>query len=957
MSEIRKASCNEHLYMDMQDLTNSYAIQYLFKIKKLKSKEKLEEAINSVIDNNKGSNVYLKGNKYYLNNKRLKVKEITDNSNDIYNLKLFQNKIDYTKESIKVYIINNNGNKYLYFQLLHSVMDGKGCLLFVENVMNYLKEKELIKCSNDITEKEFVNQLKYNKNNENKLPNIEHPNAKSINKYITKWKVIELDGYVPSLISKIACILNREFNGSLVKYMIPTDIRRHNRKDTYIGNLTLPIFLKVKDSDNYQNVNGQLLYSIKNNEELNIKHASYINYEYYPKQLRKFVLKQGLNLISKYNKFTVGAIISHLGRINLQDYSNKYLEVDEFASLPVQQPLGAFSIVIAEYNNKTKIAISYYENQFEDEYVQNLLNNMKTELSNNCYDFNNTTKKLNYNYIDVLEQVFEENETEISVDDGNKKYTYNDLKENINKYLSYFRSKKLKSQDTIILYLDRGFEYISASIACILSEIIFIPIDKTITKDRLETIIQISNYKDIISEKNISELEKHKVSVIENIKKVKVLDDIEFKYKEDNIVYKIYTSGTTGIPKCVPITNKNLNNYILWSKDTYKCTNKMVMPLYTSLSVDLTITSSFLPLLCGGTIKTYKEIFNPSIFKKIINDPDINVIKGTPTHFSFISNDKKINNKEVLIIGGEQLTVNMCEKLTDVLGENCRIINEYGPTETTVGCTYYTYNKSCKNIVPIGKPIFNTKVLVYDNKVIREENKIGELLVSGDSVFNGYLGIDNNCFVEIDEEKYYRTGDAVYIKKDNLYYVERIDNQVKIRGNRVELDEIKNVISSISGIDDCIVLYNDNIYAYVITNKKIKEEDIKQILRKSLPNYVIPSEIHFLKSLPILPGGKIDKNKLLSLNSTKKSNKQIEHNDELSNILLSIKSDLIIDKEKTLFELGMESFDIISFIQILVERYIKEEQEEKFITKLIENINNISLIDVEREILRFGGRL
>ena len=86
--------------MDMQDLTNSYAIQYLFKIKKLKSKEKIDEAINNVIKNNKGSNVYLKGNKYYLNNKYLKIKEITDDNADIYNLKVFQSKVDYTKESI-----------------------------------------------------------------------------------------------------------------------------------------------------------------------------------------------------------------------------------------------------------------------------------------------------------------------------------------------------------------------------------------------------------------------------------------------------------------------------------------------------------------------------------------------------------------------------------------------------------------------------------------------------------------------------------------------------------------------------------------------------------------------------------------------------------------------------------------------------------------------------------------
>ena len=89
------------------------------------------------------------------------------------------------------------------------------------------------------------------------------------------------------------------------------------------------------------------------------------------------------------------------------------------------------------------------------------------------------------------------------------------------------------------------------------------------------------------------------------------------------------------------------------------------------------------------------------------------MIKGTPTHFSFI-NGNKYDNKEVLIIGGEQLSANMCESLLECLGQDCRIINEYGPTEATVGCTYYEYDKTCSNVVPIGKPVYNTEVLVYD---------------------------------------------------------------------------------------------------------------------------------------------------------------------------------------------------------------------------------------------------
>ena len=136
------------------------------------------------------------------------------------------------------------------------------------------------------------------------------------------------------------------------------------------------------------------------------------------------------------------------------------------------------------------------------------------------------------------------------------------------------------------------------------------------------------------------------------------------------------------------------------------------MPLFTSLSVDLTMPTLYLPLICGGTIKTYKGIFNSNIMKRIVNDKDINVIKGTPTHFSFVK-DGNYKNKEVVIIGGEKLSTNLCKKLSKCFNSDCTIINEYGPTEATVGCTYYVYQNNDEGVLPIGQPIYNTKALIF----------------------------------------------------------------------------------------------------------------------------------------------------------------------------------------------------------------------------------------------------
>ena len=957
MKYIRDISSNEQLYLDMQDFTSTYGINFLFKIKRIKNIKKIEQAINAVVNNNKGSNVFLRNGKYYLNDDNIKINIINDDSDDVYNLDILKTKLDYEKESLKVYMINNKKDKYLFFQFSHAVMDGKGALLFIENLMSYLKDEELIICSNRLTEKEYLKDLEYNKNKVNKLPYIIHPKSKKISEYKIKWRMIDIDGYIPALVAKIAYFLKKEFSNDTVQYMIPTDIRRHNKEENFIGNLTLPIFLEAKDNETYQMINGKLLYSLKNKEELNMNHASYFGYEKFPKFIRNLIVKTGTKLTGNIDKFSIGAIISFLGRVNLESFSNKYLDFSEFISLPTHQPFGAFSLVLIEYNNKTRISLAYYENQFDDEYILELLEKLKYNLVDNIYNFNNTVKKYDTDYINLFKEVLNNNGEDIAVIDEKKEYTYNDLLNNIKKYIKYFKENKIHSQDTVILYIERSFEFVSAYMACTLSGVIFIPIDKTIAKDRFSQIVELSKCKVILTDDTDFE------GLNYNFKNIFDIDDnvrdvfIDMEYKPNNILYKIYTSGTTGVPKAVPISNKNFNNFILWIKDVAKTKNKIVMPLFTSLSVDLTMPTLYLPLICGGTIKTYKGIFNSNIMKRIVNDKDINVIKGTPTHFSFVK-DGNYKNKEVVIIGGEKLSSNLCKKLSKCFNSDCNIINEYGPTEATVGCTYYVYQNNDEGVLPIGQPIYNTKALIFaDNKVVYQNKKQGELLIGGDSVFDGYSDIDIDCFYKIDGEKYYRTGDIAYIDNQNIYYVDRIDNQVKIKGNRVELDEIKNCINNINGVVDSIVLYEDNLYAFVINKSKIKDQDIIDKLKEKFPSYMIPKKIYFLKEFPILDGGKIDKKQLLQKIDKNIKIQNIENNDVLLDLLVNVKSDVLLDKNKSLFDLGLESFDIISYLQLIVDNFIDEENEEKFMANVLERINDITLIDIEKIIINFGGKI
>lgn len=958
MKKLRKISCNELLYVDMQDLTNSYSIQYIFETQEIKNIRKIEEAINVVKNNNYGSNIYLKNKTYYIQDSYIPIEKIEVNKENIYDSSFFKEKTDYKKESIKVYHLYNkfNNKQYLIFKFLHSTMDGKGTLMFVQNVMKYLQNKELIKCDNTITDKEFLNSLKTYKKAENKMPKLINKESNRISKYISKWKVIEIDGYVQEIVAKLSCIFANEFENDTTKIMIPTDIRRHEREKNYIGNLTLPIFLDVNKNDDYKKINGKLLYNLKDKKELNLSNTQYFGYNFYPEFIRKAGLEVALKMINKMNKFTVGALISHLGRVNLEKFNNDYITFKDFVSLPIIQPLCAFSLVILEHNNKTNIAISYYEEQFTEEYIEALVSKIKNKLNNDIYIFNDTSKLYNKNFINEIELNIKNKAEDIAIVDNSKEYKYCELEKNINKFNTIFKKKGLSKKDKVILFFNRGFDYISAVISCLNNGITFIPIDKSNTIESIKYIIKESKCKNIITDEKIA----LNINVI-NIDDIKNQEETKLKYcyEEQNIVYEIYTSGTTGTPKGVPITAKNLNNYLLWCKDEYKTDKKLIMPLFTSLSVDLTITSTLLPLIVGGTIKTYSESFNPIVLKKIIEDDEINVIKCTPTHLTFLlSSNYERNNKEIFIVGGENLLNTICEEIQNKF-KDAKIYNEYGPTEATVATVFHMYDKKIDiENVPIGKPIYNTKIiLVNDGKIVKNENELGEILISGQSVFNGYSNVEKQSFMVINDEKYYHTGDMGFIKNGVINCKGRIDNQVKIHGNRIELDEIRNYINEIEQVKDSIVLYENELYAFVLKEGDITKQEILNKLTTELPRYKIPSKIIFVAEISIKSGGKVDKQKLLDLLKESKSTIIIDTENKLFSIVNEVKSGLKLSMNVNLFELGLESFDILVFIQKLVNTYINSKDEEKFVAEILGKIENVTLDEIEKLIKKYGGKI
>jgi len=276
------------------------------------------------------------------------------------------------------------------------------------------------------------------------------------------------------------------------------------------------------------------------------------------------------------------------------------------------------------------------------------------------------------------------------------------------------------------------------------------------------------------------------------------------------LAYVIYTSGSTGSPKGVMIKHSNLLNYLFWAKKQYVTDQINVFPLYTSIAFDLTITSVFLPLITGRTLKIYEYgKHNRLPILDVVSEDAVDIIKTTPTHLKVLR-DSTFENKRLktFIVGGEEFETGLAQEINNRFSQEVMIYNEYGPTEATVGCMIYLFDpkKDNRHSVPIGNPIDNLNIYLLDSYLNPVPlNVAGEIYITGDNIARGYLNkpqLTNQLFIKNPFQMgkmMYKTGDLARLLPDgNIEFIGRRDHQVKIRGFRIELSEIESLLLNYS---------------------------------------------------------------------------------------------------------------------------------------------------------------
>lgn len=507
----------------------------------------------------------------------------------------------------------------------------------------------------------------------------------------------------------------------------------------------------------------------------------------------------------------------------------------------------------------------------------NLVN--KKESNYKLYDLNSTTS---YYPKKTVCELFEEQvikaPNKIVVEFKEEILTYKELNEKSNQLANHLREKGIDKKSIVSIIETHSIELMVSILGVLKTGASYLPIDPSYPTERINYMLKDSKSTILITNFKLN----NEIKFQGNITNIKDID-ID-RYSKNNLiktndlndlVYIIYTSGSTGKPKGVMLEHQGLTNYIWWANKMYLKDEDEVMALYSSISFDLTVTSIFTPLISGSKIVIYDNDESEFVLYKILRENKATVLKITPAHLTLLKDmDNTKSNIKKLIVGGEDLKVDLAKEVYNSFSKNIEIFNEYGPTETVVGCMIYKYDEEEDRgvSVPIGHPADNVQIYILDNELNAVPTGfVGDLYVSGDGVARGYLNMDEltkerfiqNMFIK--GKRMYKTGDtARYLENGTIEYVGRIDNQVKIRGHRIEIGEIEKYLLENESVKDAVVVFKEDLSgnrllnAYIVSKKEITDSGLKQWLSKFLPKYMIPTNFIFMDKLPLTLNGKID---------------------------------------------------------------------------------------------------
>jgi amino acid adenylation domain-containing protein len=500
-------------------------------------------------------------------------------------------------------------------------------------------------------------------------------------------------------------------------------------------------------------------------------------------------------------------------------------------------------------------------------------------------DWNNT--KVDYPQEACIHKLFEaqveKTPDAVAVLFENQKLTYQELNNRANQLAHYLQNLGVKPETLVGICMERSVEMVVGILAIMKAGGAYLPLDPLLPPERLAFMLEDAQLALLLVQPHlVYELPPHQAKLVTIDKEGAEFNDYSqanpvSSVQLENIAYVIYTSGSTGKPKGAINTHKGLCNRLLWMQDTYQLTASDRILQKTPFSFDVSVWEFFWTLFTGATLVVAKPggHQDASYLIQLIAQQQITTLHFVPSMLQVFLEEpglENCHNIKRVICSGEVLPFELQERFFERL--QAELHNLYGPTEAAIDVTSWCCqaNKN-QRIVPIGRPIANTHIYILDQQLQPLPIGIpGELYIGGAGLARSYWNraeLTNEKFISSPfepEKRLYKTGDLARYRGDGtIEFLGRIDHQVKLRGFRIELEEIEAVIAQHQTVRETVVIANENrLIAYVVTEQKtsVSVNEFRHFLNKKLPEYMLPCAFVFLEALPLTINGKVDRRAL-----------------------------------------------------------------------------------------------
>ncbi|PEY62862.1 non-ribosomal peptide synthetase [Bacillus cereus] len=586
--------------------------------------------------------------------------------------------------------------------------------------------------------------------------------------------------------------------------------------------------------------------------------------------------------------------------------------------LPNKQDISKFDIALAVEEGLDYVGVSFeYDiNLFKEEsinrFTQNLLNILDAFIHRRTVAYENLSflsqeeeslyKNVNhterpYPYFQNIQEQFymqvDRQPDRIAIATETESLTYRQLNMSSNQVAQHLLENGIKRGDKVAIFLDRSMNSIVSMLGILKAGAAYIPIDVKYPEDRINYIVRDSEACRIITSnkyKSHLNVSNYKISIIEDIYRATINDDVKILNKPDDLAYVIYTSGSTGKPKGTLLTHKGVLNLVEWRNEVFQISSNDKVTQFYSHSFDSSVSEIFSTLLNGAELYVLsdEQRYSTVAYAQAIQETQATISDLPTVFFNELSTSltkldcEKIRSLRFIIMGGEAASTNAIRSWQSTFKNQVQLVNEYGPTEATVSAMYYFIpvlegDNNLLGSIPIGIPISNTKVHILNSYMQHcPVGAMGELYIESLGLAQGYWKQEektkqafiSNPFSEDNSKRLYRTGDlARWLPNGNIEFMGRKDKQVKIRGHRIELGEIEDAMLQLEGISQAVVTQTEDgmlLQAYYKTVDGIGIEKNKLALHLSnvLPEYMVPKYYSHVLEIPITANGKIDFEKL-----------------------------------------------------------------------------------------------